>query len=252
MNHIQEPEFSPEQDTATYHKQLFEAITLQLGVMSEELPATNRISDRYSSFQPEDHVTFINTSHDHALAQVGDRSTLLTGGEGTVQSLHAVIQAGGELFGVVEAVSYKDREEDEGYYKQQTDMLVRFGAKGEPATVVAGFGSGRALEVGRTTKNGFSPTTSHKHFSIRSVSTGNIRIDDLDSTNHTTVAYTVEAEHEGLRNRRVTDKSKFGLNSLKKRLKQPANPLEDTDSWMVSEEDIKKADLEDRRSLIPR
>jgi hypothetical protein len=132
--------------------------------------------------------------------------------EGVEQSLVLVINAGGELFGVVRATV---DDSDPEINQQKGFLLTRFAKEGERAHIVGDFSAEKGVTVGRNWQPDLKDagTISRDHFQIFLDNSGkSILVSDLGSSNGTSVLR-AKSEEELPENTPLSDISKWAPRS---------------------------------------
>lgn|GEM_PF-5645735 len=198
---------------------LVDALVHQPGVTEVPVPLS---SEDTFSFSPDTDMSSGTVNERQAVAQ----------------DLRGVIKAGDELFGIVKA----NVTDDKTGKPLEHFLLTHFGDEetGQRATIVGVLGA-TPLFVGRTAKNGYSDTTSRKHFGIALVD-AQIKIGDEGSSNGTKLYFAEAAGQQ-----QAPESPKFGLSALHKALrakKAPEsveeNPMDKFQLWSPKSSDVKE------------
>ncbi len=135
--------------------------------------------------------------------------------EGVYQDIKGVIQAGDELFGIVEAAVAGREASPDSITKF---ILTRFGRDGRRAQIEGVMTPGEPLMIGRTAENGMRSDVSRYHFKVGVNRNGHLAIEDLNSANGT----------------RLQVATKPPIPEL-----EPKNPLAQYSRWAPKSADVK-------------
>lgn len=177
------------------------------------------LKDRYDS-----EVLKPNTVH--RIPELGPDGTPMdscgNSSEGVDQKLRALIKAGDEFFGVVDVDLILRSDSGERPQFVNRTVLTRH-IPGERAEIIGFIDNiGKPLVVGRQFQPGLSGKTSRDHFTIGTLSEGNVGVVDDKSSNGTEVF-------------QLTEKSAYN----ESRHTDVDNPIDDFDFWSVKSSEIK-------------